>query len=496
MIQSHLPTTVRFGTLDLLIQFCHATDALDLKANNTRSRERRGASRRYGSRYEPTASALTLTRSRSSVFRSGSIRPKGNVEHTSFESGDSNLNVLRVISSMDPKSGGPCQGLRNLIPELEQLGISNEVVCCNDDTESFVGKDDFPVHAVGSGKTSWCYQPALRSWLDKNLHRFDAVICHGLWQYSLCATRQAVEKQRKSGRSGLSFYVMPHGMLDPWFQRSGSRRIKAIRNWFYWKVLERKNIECADGVLFTCQRELELARETFRPYRPQAELNVGYGVAAPPKQTPEMISAFLDRCPEIRGTDSNARPYLLFLSRIHPKKGVDILIEAYKQLRSEAGSSHQLPALVIAGPDDSDFANEMKNLAGDAGDNDIHFCGMLSGDEKWGALYGCEAFILPSHQENFGIAVVEALACGRPVLISDQINIFEEIENAGAGLVENDDLEGVGSLLRQWIEMSDNGRSTMADAAGRCYEKCFLPSVAATSLAKVLLADSPTPAAI
>ena len=99
--------------------------------------------------------------------------------------------------------------------------------------------------------------------------------------------------------------------------------------------------------------------------------------------------------------------------------------------------------------------------------------GMLTGDAKWGALYGTEAFVLISHQENFGIAVVEALACGKPVLISNQVNIWREIEEDCAGLVRDDTVQGAEELFRQWKSLSSEDRATMSAATRACYENRF-----------------------
>ncbi|MFN3590544.1 MAG: glycosyltransferase, partial [Spirosomataceae bacterium] len=188
-----------------------------------------------------------------------------------------------------------------------------------------------------------------------------------------------------------------------WFQRAPSRRWKALRNEVYWALVERQVVNEADGLLFTCQQELELARTTFWGYRPKQEINVGYGILPPPACTEEITQAF-----------QHPRPYFLFLSRIHEKKGVDILITAYQNLRKE-NPTLAIPDLVIAGPGlESTYGQKVQELVQDAYKENISFVGMLSGDSKWGALYGCDAFVLPSHQENFGIAVVEALACGKP----------------------------------------------------------------------------------
>jgi hypothetical protein len=170
--------------------------------------------------------------------------------------------------------------------------------------------------------------------------------------------------------------------------------------------------------------------------------------------------------------------------------------------------SDLFPDLVIAGPGwDSGYGPEVRALIDETNRSiaitehrilntenfaRVHPVDMLAGDSKWGALYGCEAFVLPSHQENFGIAVVEALACGKPVLISDQVNIWREIVEDGAGIAEADTEEGVEKLLRRFLagmrqeadeELSH--RLTRMDedkserlAADRTKGECLVPGIA------------------
>jgi glycosyltransferase involved in cell wall biosynthesis len=134
--------------------------------------------------------------------------------------------------------------------------------------------------------------------------------------------------------------------------------------------------------------------------------------------------------------------------------------------------------LVIAGPGwDSEYGRRIKELIREHGAwsrelGEIHMVGMLEGGAKWGALYGCEAFILPSHQENFGIAVVEALGCGRPVLISDKVNIWREIVDDGAGLVEEDSVKGTARLLARFAagELSGGEAGLFRDCFRRRFE--------------------------
>ena len=127
----------------------------------------------------------------------------------------------------------------------------------------------------------------------------------------------------------------------------------------------------------------------------------------------------------------------------------------------------------MAGPSDA-WADNLKAMTTAAGVSDrVHWPGMLRGDAKWGAFLRSEAFILPSHQENFGIAVAEALACGRPVLISDQVNIGSIISDAGCSFIEPDTVEGTRSLLRRWISLNTQERENMSAAAKSCFHTRF-----------------------
>jgi len=386
------------------------------------------------------------------------------------------MKILHIIGSMHPASGGPCQGIRNSNPEMVRLGSYREVVTLDDPGASFLGSDDFPVHAVGPGKGPWQYSAKLIPWLTANVARFDVVVINGLWIYSSYAgwkvlralrTQNLKHKQVKTKIPKL--FIMPHGMLDPYFQRDSRRRLKAIRNFFYWMFIEKRVVNDADGILFTCQMELLLARETFLCYKPKSEINVGYGIISPPAFSTDQYQAFFKNCPGL-----NSHKYFLFISRIHQKKGVDLLIKSYAAVAKQGRKN--LPKLVIAGPGlDTSFGEKMVNLAASFPEikDFVFFPGMLTGDAKWGAFYGCEAFVLPSYQENFGIAVVEAMACQKPVLISNQINIWIEIKEGRAGIVASDSLQGTISMFNDWLSLSDEEQSNMGKRALDVFEKKF-----------------------
>lgn len=383
---------------------------------------------------------------------------------------------------MNPAFGGPCQGIRNSIPALKSLGVENEVVCMDDPNEEFIQKDDFVIHAVGKSNGPWAKNANLYDWLLAHLATYDVVIVHGLWQYHVYAVRNAYNKLKQThGTSLPKVYVMPHGMLDPYFQKAEGRKLKALRNYIYWHLLESKNIESLDGLLFTCEEEMRLAATSFKPYRPKKTFNVSYGVQAPPAQNDQQDLQFLKEFPTLQ-----QGKYLLFLSRIHPKKGVDILLKSYEHVYA---GNEMAPQLAIAGPGiDTAFGQSLTQMvnASEFLKRKVIFTGMLQGQKKWSAFYNCEAFVLPSHQENFGIAVAEALACKCPVIISNKVNIFAEIEHSNAGIICSDTHEGISEALNSWKKLSDEDKHTMKNKAYSLYQSAFTNEAAAARLLEVL----------
>lgn len=407
------------------------------------------------------------------------------------------MKVLHVVGGMDPKMGGVCQAVRTIIKGLNEIGIHNEVVSLDDDHQPFLKDDNFSNHLLGAGKGPWLYNTMLIPWLTVNLPDYNCVIVHGLWQFPGYAVRKAMADLKTDNKTKTRLkllpkvFVMPHGMLDPYFQQAKGRALKALRNLLYWKLVERKLINTATGIIFTCEAERQLAQQPFTPYKPKATMVVTLAVEEPPAYTIVLKNAFLKKCPGIINES-----YLLFLGRIHNKKGVDLLIDAYNTVLNEQFSnSAKLPKLVIAGPGlDSQFGKQIQQMMKEMPElkDFIFFPGMLTNDAKWGAIYGCEAFILPSHQENFGIAVVEAMACKKPVLISNQINIWKEINDASAGLIADDDFNGTHSLIENWINLSSHQKTTMAINARSCFKKFFLTNVAAQQLKKALTQETRT----
>ena len=380
------------------------------------------------------------------------------------------IRLLRALHSLAPSGGGPTAGVRSITPVLADRGVATEIVTVDDPASAHHCPGAVAIHAVGPSRRANGYCRALRPWLRRELPRFDAAVIHGLWQFHGYAV------WREARRRGTPYFVYPHGMLDPWFNRTYP--LKHLKKRLYWWLAEYHVLRHAAGVLFTCEEERRLARTAFRPWRCR-EVVVNYGCAAPPPAAPAQLAAFHARCPKL-----GERPFLLFLSRIHEKKGVDLLLDAYAALAAGAAGDRSPPALVVAGPcaDPAQLAGLRARAAATPAAGAVLWPGMLEGDAKWGAFRAAEAFVLPSHQENFGIAVAEALACGTPALISDQVNIWREVDAAGAALVEPDTAAGTARLLTRWAALAPAQRAAMRAAAARCFAERFEISRAADSL--------------
>ena len=359
--------------------------------------------------------------------------------------------------------------VRQLVDAYVEAGDTIEVLCGDSPGETFLNSVACPLHALGpSHLGNFAFSPRLWRWLRQNAHRFDGIVMNGIWTFPDLAVRAAAR------RAQVPYGVFPHGALDPWFNRTYP--LKHLKKTLYWP-LQHAVLRDARAVFFTTETERDLASTSFRPNgwnsvvvpfgindpeKPRKESgDGGINAAVPIKPrgaTPaEQIEAFYRTMPQLR-----ERSYLLFLGRLHEKKGCDLLIRAFA---ATAALAPQVD-LVMAGPDPEGLKSKLQRLAEKLGIHSrVHWPGMIAGDIKWGALRACGAFVLPSHQENFGVAVIESLAVGRPVLISDQVNIWPEIKADAVGLVEEDTLEGTERLLQRWFNLPTEERDAMATGA-------------------------------
>lgn len=383
------------------------------------------------------------------------------------------LRILDIIHSVNPVQGGPAEGLRHCVAATRALGHQQEVLTLDAPGAPWVAAYPATTHAVGPARGGYGYAEKLTPWLHDHAEAYDAVIVHGLWQHHGRATRSALR------RSSVPYFVYPHGMLDPWFKRQYP--LKHAKKWLYWAAAERVVLRDAAAVLFTTQEEARLAPQSFPNFRARSEV-LGYGLVLDSVALQASADDFLQQHPALRG-----QRLMLFLGRLHPKKGCDLLVEAFGRIAAANPQLH----LVMAGPDSEGLQPQLAQIARRAGvGHRITFTGMLQGAAKWGALRAADVFVLPSHQENFGVAVAEALAMGLPTLLSEQVNIWREVVAAGAGLAAPDTLDGTTALLQRWLSLPPDGHARMRAAAPTCFERHFHMQAAAGRLVQLIQSET------
>jgi glycosyltransferase involved in cell wall biosynthesis len=366
------------------------------------------------------------------------------------------MNILQVIRSLDPALGGTVEVLRQSGEAMLASAHRVESASMDAPAAGFLSRYSFPTHALGPGIGTYGYSPHFKPWLRENAARYDCVLVHGIWAYHSLAAWQVLRN------TNVPYLVFTHGMLDPWFKRRYP--LKHLKKWLYWPWAEYRVLRDAKTVLFTCEEERRLARESFWLYRCNERV-VNWGIPYSGGDPAAQKQVFLEQYPELRG-----KRLALFLGRIHPKKGCDLLIEAFASVLGDQPDWH----LVMAGPDQVGLQEQLVRLARTRNIADrITWTGMILGSVKLGAITAAEVFVLPSHQENFGIVVSEALSRGIPALISKSVNIWREIEQDGAGIVAHDDLEGTCSLFQQWLAMTGAERETMKARACECFRNRF-----------------------
>ncbi len=216
---------------------------------------------------------------------------------------DRPLKLLRVVYTLRREAGGPSESIVQSTAALRAMGHRVEVATA--DPVGTRAPIDGPFHLLGGIDAA-----TLGTWLRRDHGRFDAVLVQGLWQAGW-AVRSALRGTRTP------YLVFPHGMLDPWFARAYPG--KHFKKQLYWWWRERRVIRDAAAVCFTCKEERRLAAHTFWPYAAREQV-VAYGTATPPDDAAHR-AAFVARYPALA-----ARPFLLFLSRLHDKKGLTELI--------------------------------------------------------------------------------------------------------------------------------------------------------------------------
>ena len=332
------------------------------------------------------------------------------------------MRVLHVIPAVAPRYGGPSRAIVEMCHALQERGLEPLIVSTDADGAGrlpvelghpFVYKGVPAVFFSRQWSEAFKYSYSLARWVGGHMQDFDVVHIHAVFSHACLAAAQACH------RHNVPYVVRPLGTLDPW-----SLRQKHLRKRLLWHVGVRSMLQKATAIHYTTSEEQRLVEES---------LGLGRGVVIPLGVEEKLLAvpsgAERFRC---RYPSLGEAPYVLVLCRLHPKKGLELFLEVFLAVTHE--EEFRQWRLVVAGEGEIGYVTSLKRLVREQGGQDrVLFSGWLEDAEKVAALRETALLALPSHQENFGLSVVEAMACGVPVLLSTQVNLAAEIQAFGAG---------------------------------------------------------------
>jgi glycosyltransferase involved in cell wall biosynthesis len=300
---------------------------------------------------------------------------------------------------------------------------------------------------------SFKYSRPLASWLSSKIRNFDLAHIHAVFNHSSVAASQACRK------AGVPYIIRPLGTLDPW-----SMTQKSLRKRLFWQVTGKAMLHHAAAVHYTSEVE-KLSTE--------GHLGLNHG---------KVIALGIDANNSNSNAQLRGEPYVLVLSRLHPKKGLHVLIDAFLALVEQGELANW--RLIIAGDGLPDYVSKLKaKVAASPQRNRIVFTGWLDDENKHAMLGGASLLALPSHQENFGLCVMEALSHAVPVLVSPNVNLAAEIVSANAGWIAAVDKD---ALTAKLIEaLGDEDELVKRGRAGKQLSQKYSWENTASALIKV-----------
>lgn len=378
------------------------------------------------------------------------------------------MKVLHVIPSLSPGDGGPSFAMPLMARGLELSGVQVDVATTEGDREQRINQNGVSVFYFPRQSEFYKVSLPLSRWLSERIRDYDLVHIHALFSYSSYAAARLATK------NGVPYIVRPLGVLNRWGMQNRRRLLKRLS----FRLIEQRIMRSAAAIHYTSQQERLEAEETgVRNESVVIPLAVDLsGFRELPGPEP-----FYEKFPHARGSD-----IILFLSRLDPKKGLDLLLRAFATCDVRLPSSSVVgPLLVIAGDGDDQFVAGLRRLAEELGIADeVLWTGFLGGDDKLSAMAAASLFVLPSYSENFGIALAEAMAAGLPCVMSDQVGIAVDAKEYDAGLVVPCEVGPLAEAMQRLLDDPEL-RSRLGANARRLVDDRFSVEAMSDSLVKL-----------
>lgn len=364
------------------------------------------------------------------------------------------IKVLRIISTLNPQQGGPAKAIIDNSLAMINQNIKVDILTC-DRTSSKFYKSKY-INIINQGPSffgNFCFSYNLFFWLLKNKKNYDFFILHGIWEFKNIAAFMLLNN---------NYSVFVHGSLHP---TQGKGFFNKAKKKLYWLIFEKRNLLKSKSLLLTSNKEKAQLDDTFVDTKGIKKVFVKYGILKSNLNKKVLLSKFNKKFPFLKN-----KSFYLYLGRLHKQKGADIIIEAVNKIKLNSNIK-----ILIMGPFiGSKFENKLKLLVKKYKlEKQIFFSSAQFGDIKWGAIYSSKAMLLPSHGENFGISLVEAMSAGKPVLTTFKVNINDIIIKYNAGLISRDNVSYFSKILLQFHTLNKKKKNQISNNALKCFKDNF-----------------------
>ncbi|MBG1245363.1 glycosyltransferase [Nostoc sp. NZL] len=350
------------------------------------------------------------------------------------------MKVLHVIPSITKVRGGTSQAVLDMVKALQIINVNAEIATTNDDGDSLldvplckrIQYNHVPVwffHRFSpniKALREYAFTGDLTQWLWQNISQYELLHVHALFSYP-STIAMAIARLKN-----IPYIVTPHGLLCEWSLQQSTRKKQT-----YLRLIEQANLESSQTIHFTSEKEQQEV-SSIGLHKPSFVLPLGISLPTKISDAGQRLRQQFNISPD--------EPVILFLSRLHYKKGLEYLIPALSKL------THHRFTFILAGNGTPDYEAQIESLLVKSGLRDRTLVvGFVEGETKDILMQGSDLFVLTSHSENFAVSVLEALAVGVPVLVTPGVALASVVKQNQLGYVPDLDVAAIAEALEDYL---------------------------------------------
>ena len=367
------------------------------------------------------------------------------------------MRVLQVIPSVSPLRGGPSKAVIDMTRALIAKGVNVEIATTNDDgpnkldvtTKELIDFSDVPVRFFERWSPTieslreFAVSRSFSSWLKEHIDNYDVVHIHAIFSFTSSYTMWLARKK------GIPYVVRPIGQLESWSLAQSKLRKKV-----FLALFERKNLAAAAAIHYTAASEQAQAAKNIKQLDSKLGVVIPLGIAKP-----ELIQGAKSKLHHVYKIKKD-RIVFLYLSRLHKKKGLELLLQAFSRVDQTKWS------LIVAGEGSKEYTESINSKIKSLNlENNCQMVGFAVGEKKELLLQGSDFYTLTSYSENFGIAVLEALVSGTKTIVSHEVALSEFVASKDLGYVCELSMDAIEKVLNTSLNQSTYDSNNISSVA-------------------------------